>query len=86
MFRNGGEAVSAICYKRLWKLLIDRGMKKSDLQKAVNLSQTTMTKLSKGQNLTTDILARVCCALNCKLEDIAEVVPIGNTQITLSED
>ncbi|AGG07346.1 HTH domain-containing protein, XRE-family [Dehalococcoides mccartyi BTF08] len=65
--------MSAICYKRLWKLLIDREMKKSDLQRSANISQTTMTKLSKGQNLTTDILARICLALNCEIEDICEV-------------
>lgn len=65
--------MSAICYKRLWKLLIDREMKKSDLQRSANISQTTMTKLSKGQNLTTDVLARICFALNCEIEDICEV-------------
>lgn len=65
--------MSAICYKRLWKLLIDREMKKSDLQRSANISQTTMTKLSKGQNLTTDILARICLALNCEIENICEV-------------
>jgi len=62
-------------YKRLWKLLIDRDIKKSNFQQLVNLSQTTMTKLSKGQNLTTDVLVRICSALDCKLEEIAEVIP-----------
>ena len=64
-----------ISYKRLWKLLIDREIKKSELQRLASLSQTTMTKLSKGKNLTTDILVRICSILNCKLEDIAEVIP-----------
>ncbi len=70
--------MSVICYKRLWKLLIDREMKKSDLQRSANLSQTTMTKLSKGQNLTTDVLARICLSLNCELNDIAEIIHTEN--------
>jgi len=63
----------SMCYKRLWKLLIDKDMKKSDFQHLVNISQTTMSKLAKGQNLTTDILARICDVLECKIEDICEV-------------
>ena len=77
--------MSTICYKRLWKLLIDRDMKKSDLQKAANLSQTTMTKLSKGQNLTTDILVRVCSSMDCNIEEIAEIIPTTNEISRASE-
>lgn len=78
--------MSNICYKRLWKLLIDRELKKSDLQNMANLSQTTMTKLSRGQNLTTDILVRVCSALNCNLEDIAEVIQINGIEQGCKEE
>jgi DNA-binding Xre family transcriptional regulator len=51
-----------------------------------NLSQTTMTKLSRGQNLTTDILVRVCSALNCNLEDIAEVIQINGIEQGCKEE
>jgi DNA-binding Xre family transcriptional regulator len=63
----------ALCYKKLWKLLIDRNMKKGELRERANISQTTMAKLSKNQNVTTDTLARICVALECELNDIAEV-------------
>ena len=70
----------SMSYKRLWKLLIDRDIKKSDFQRLINLSQTTMTKLSKGQNLTTDVLVRICSVLNCELEEIAEVVSFDDVK------
>ncbi len=63
----------SLCYKKLWKLLIDRNIKKSELRKLANISQSTMAKLSKNQNVTTDILARICVALECELNDIAEI-------------
>lgn len=65
--------MTALCYKKLWKLLIDRNMKKGELRVLANISQTTMAKLSKNQNVTTDTLARICVALECELNDIAEV-------------
>ena len=71
-----------ICYKKLWKLLIDREMKKSDLRKLTKLSQSTMAKLARDENVTTDVLARICFALHCDLGDIAEiVVPISEDEI-----
>lgn len=65
--------MTALCYKKLWKLLIDRNMKKGELRELANISQTTMAKLSKNQNVTTDTLAKICVALDCELNDIAEV-------------
>ena len=64
-------------YKKLWKLLIDRDMKKSDLRKAAGISSSSLAKLGKDENVTTDVLLRICEALECNLNDIAETVPSG---------
>ena len=64
----------SLSYNRLWKLLIDRGMTKQDLRKITGLSSASIAKLSKGQNVNTDVLIRICNALNCDLHDIVETV------------
>lgn len=62
----------AVSYKKLWKLLIDKNMKKKDLQ-AADLTQHAMRKLSKDEAVTTDTLAKICRCLECKVDDIMEV-------------
>ena len=64
----------AFSYKRLWKLLIDKDMKKKDLAEVANISTYTINKLNRGENVNTDTLVRICHALNCGLEDIMELV------------
>ena len=64
----------AISYKKLWKLLIDRDMKKKDLVALSGISQSSITKMGKNENVNTDVLVRVCRALNCDIGDIAEIV------------
>jgi len=64
----------SVSYKRLWKLLIDKDMKKRDLQEAAKLSPSLMQKLNKDQSVTTTTLTRICTALNCRIEDIIEIV------------
>ena len=64
-----------ISYKKLWKLLIDKDIKKQDLMAATGISTTTMTKLNKGRNVNTDILVRICNALRCDVSDIMEIMP-----------
>ena len=64
----------AISYKRLWKLLIDKDMKKRDLETTAGISHYTVNKLNRGENVTTDVLAKICLALNCTMDDIVEVV------------
>ena len=64
----------AVSYKRLWKLLIDKDMKKKDLAEVANISTYTINKLNQGENVNTDTLVRICHALNCGLEDIMELV------------
>jgi len=63
-----------VSYKRLWKLLIDRDMKKRDLAELANVSVATLTKLSKCENVNVDILVRICSALGCNISDIMELV------------
>lgn len=63
-----------LLYNKLWKLLIDNNMNKSDLRKITGLSQGTIAKLVKGENVTTDVLERICLALNCDIYDIVEIV------------
>ncbi len=62
------------CYNKLWKILIDRGMKKQELSRISNVSSTSLAKLAKGENVTTDILLRICKALDVELNDIVETV------------
>ncbi|MDR1603804.1 MAG: helix-turn-helix transcriptional regulator [Gracilibacteraceae bacterium] len=62
-----------ITYKKLWKLLIDKNMNKGDLQKMARLSASSVAKLSKGANVQTDLLVRICEALNCDTADIMEI-------------
>ena len=64
-----------VSYKKLWKLLIDHDMKKKDLAKAANINNYTITKMSKGENVTVEILGKICTALNCNIDDIMEFIP-----------
>ena len=63
-----------ISYNKLWKLLIDKKMNKQDLGKIANISPASIAKLGKGPNVTTDVLLKICEALECNLEDIIETV------------
>lgn len=63
----------AISYKRLWKLLIDNDMKKKDLQAKAGLSSSTIANLGRNETIRTDILEKICIALDCNVEDIMEI-------------
>ena len=65
----------ATSYKKLWKKLIDLDMKKKDLEEKVQVSHYTINKLNRGENITTDVLEKICNALNCTADDIMEFVP-----------
>jgi putative transcriptional regulator len=65
----------AVSYKKLWKLLIDRDMKKKDLLAAAGISQSSLSKMKKNENVNMDIVVKVCKALNCDICDIVEIVP-----------
>lgn len=64
----------AISYNKLWKLLIDKSMKKKDLQRLSGISSATITKLGRNQNVNTEILQKICTALNCDICDVMEFV------------
>ena len=64
----------AVSYNGLWKLLIDKNMKKSDLKEKAGISSASLAKLGKGDNITTDVLLRICEAMDCRIEDILETV------------
>ncbi len=59
-------------YNKLWKLLIDKNMTKSDLRKAIGISSSTMAKMGKGENVSLDVIDKICKLLDCKVEDILE--------------
>ncbi|KGM94342.1 helix-turn-helix transcriptional regulator [Clostridium botulinum] len=63
-----------ISYNRLWKMLIDKHMQRKDLQSLAGISSASIAKLGKGYNITTDVLLKICGAMDCKLEDIMETV------------
>lgn len=63
----------AINYRRLWKLLIDKNMKKCDLQEKAGLSSSTIAKLGKNEAVMSDVIDRICLALDCRIEEIMEV-------------
>ena len=65
----------AVSYKKLWHLLIDRGINKQDLRHMAGISTASIAKLGKGENMTTDVLVKICRALNCDIGDIMEVLP-----------
>lgn len=62
-----------VSYNKLWKLLIDKKMNKQDLRLAAGLSTTVIAKLTKGKNVTTDVLLKICDTLDCDFADIMEV-------------
>lgn len=63
-----------ISYNKLWKILIDKNMKRKDLQKVAGISSASVAKLGKGDNITTDVLLRICEALDCTIDDILDTI------------
>ncbi len=65
----------SVSYNKLWKLLIDKNMKKKELGEAAGISNSLIAKLGKNENVTVDVLVRICSALDCGIDDIIELVP-----------
>ena len=63
-----------ICYNKLWKILIDKDMKRKDLQEVAGISSASVAKLGKGDNITTDVLLRICEALDCTIDEILDTI------------
>lgn len=64
-----------VSYKKLWHMLLDRDMKKKDLQEAAGLTKYAINKLSRDEDVTTEILGKICAALDCTTDDIMEFIP-----------
>lgn len=71
----------AVSYKKLFKLLIDKDMKKGDLKALTGISYSTMAKLSAGENVNVNVLENICTKLNCDISDIVEIVPDENIKV-----
>ncbi len=69
-----------VSYKKLWKILIDRDMKKKDLQVLASISWASVTKLSKGETVSMDVMMKVCKALECNIGDVMDLIPTENTE------
>lgn len=65
----------AVCYNKLWKILIDRSMSKTELIKLAKISTNAMAKLGKNEDVRVEVLVRICGVLNCSVDDIMEIVP-----------
>ena len=65
----------SVCYNKLWKLLIDKNLNKTDLRLAAGLTTTALAKLGKNENVNTEVLAKICKVLECGVDDIMEFVP-----------
>lgn len=63
-----------ISYKKLWKLLIDRDLKKKDLRQMSGISPSTIAKLGRNENINTEVLVKICTSLNCDLHEIMELI------------
>lgn len=75
------ETQIKITYKPLWKLLIDREMSKTDLRKKTQIAPSTFTKMNNDQQVSLDILARICVELNCGFDDIVQIESEKNGQL-----
>ena len=67
-----------VSYKKLWKLLIDKDVKKKDLQANAGISWATVTKLSKGETVSMEVLMKICKTLDCNIGDIMDLVSVEN--------
>ena len=68
----------AVCYNKLWKLLIDRKMKKKDLIEQTGISRTTIAKMGRDENVSTEVLSKICGTLQVDVGDIMEMIPDEN--------
>lgn len=65
----------SVSYKKLWKLLIDKNMIKKQLREQADLTTNVIAKLGKDENVSTEVLCKICKALDCGLDDIIDIIP-----------
>lgn len=78
---NGGKRMKVFSYKKLFKKLIDLDMTNNELMEKANISKSTFYKIKNGQNVTTDVLLRICNSLECNIEDIIEINDIKEVKL-----
>lgn len=78
---NREECTKKVSYKKLRKLLIDKNMKKKDLQAQTRISWTPITKLSEGENVSIEVRMKMCKALECNIGDIMDLIPENNNNV-----
>lgn len=64
-----------ICYNKLFKMLIDKGMKKTEFRKQVGISEGTLAKLSRNENVSMDVIVKICRKMNCTVDEILDILP-----------
>lgn len=64
-----------VCYNKLFKMLIDEGLKKGEFRKKVGISEGTLSKLSRNENVSMDVIVKICRKMNCTVDDILDIVP-----------
>ena len=69
-----------VCYNNLWKILIDKGMSKTDLIRASKITTNEMAKLGKNEDVRVEVLVKICKTLHCTLDDIVEILPDEQTK------
>ena len=69
----------AVCYNKLWKILIDKNMSKTQLIKAAKISTNAMAKLGKNEDVRVEVLVKICGVLDCTVDDIMEIIPDSNS-------
>lgn len=70
-----------VSYKKLWKILIDKDMKKKDLQAKAGISWASVTKMSKGEPVSMDVLMKVCKTLECNIGDVMDLIPVEEEKV-----
>ena len=73
----------SVSYKKLWKLLIDKDMNKTDLRNATGISSFTIARMTRGEDVSTAILKRVCAVMKC---DIGDIVEFKRDDVTISDE
>lgn len=71
----------AVSYKKLFKLLIDRDMRRKDLRELTGISYSTLSKLTNGNNVNMEVIEKLCLALNCRIEEIVEIIPDNSEEL-----
>ena len=72
------ELIMKVCYNNLFKLLIDKKMKKTDLAREAGLTPATLARLSKDEIVSMETIIKICECLNCRIEDVVELIPIDD--------